>query len=265
MIKLKEILKDNPVLKRNCPKCKGWGHFFIRAGIPNVTKVCPMCKGTGIDPKKKSVKETRIIDPEASLSTGDITLYHGTTWAIAQKAKKGFLGPQPLKEYTVNILVNDFGESTDIAARYYDKHADYRKKDPRILYLTPNFRTARNYAVSNTEWGGEVITDILYRYVSEKYAQGGNAAYASKWIEDHRTKTPAVVTITVPLSMVFTHPHWVNPARKRILNILRNMRTHQKTYGYSKEEVKEIMEDFGEVFVYENIPAKYVQRIDRVE
>lgn len=215
--------------------------------------------------KLKSLIETRIIDPETALLTGDITLYHGTTWATALKAKKGFLGPQPLREYTINILVNDFGEKPDVAARYYDSHADYRKKDPRVLYLTANFDTARNYAVSNTEWGGEIITDILYRYASEKYAKQGHSEYAGKWIEEHRTKTPAVVTVTVPLKMVFTHPHWVNPARKRILSILRNIRTHMKTYGYTKEEVNELLENLGEFFVYENIPSKYVQRIDRVE
>lgn len=211
--------------------------------------------------KLKSLIETRIIDPETSLWTGDISLYHGTTWNTALKAKKGQLGPQPLKQYVVNILVNDFGEKPEIAERYYDQHADYRKNDPGVLYLSTSFRQARNYAVSNTEWGGEVITDVLYRYVSEKYAKQGKMEYARKWIEQHRTKTPAVVTVTVPFSMIFTHPHWVTPARKRILNIVRNIR--RMNYKYADKE--EMLEDFAiEVFVYENIPSKYVQRIDRV-
>lgn len=28
-----------------CPKCKGWGIIFIKAGIPNITETCPECKG----------------------------------------------------------------------------------------------------------------------------------------------------------------------------------------------------------------------------
>jgi hypothetical protein len=211
--------------------------------------------------KLKSLIETRIIDPTESLWTGDITLYHGTTWDAALKAKKGQLGPQPLRQYVVSILVNDFGEKPDVAERYYDAHADYRKHDPTVLYLSTSFRQARNYAVSNTEWGGEVITDVLYRYVSEKYAKQGRVEYARKWIEENRTKNPAVVTVTVPFSMVFTHPHWKTPARNRILNIVRNIRNMK--YRYADKE--EMLEDFAiEVFVYENIPAKYVQRIDRV-
>ncbi len=219
----------------------------------------PKCPSPMI--KLKSLLEAYILNPEEALSVGMITLYHGTTLQPALKAKKGELGPQNLKQIVVDVLVNEFDEDPQIAADYYEKYADYRKKDPKVLFLTPNFRTARNYAVSNTKWGGEVITDVLYRYSSEKFARRGHPEDARKWIEDNRTKEPAVVTITVPLSMVFTHPNWVTPARNRILNVIRNIK-RQTTKTISKEE---LLEDLDmEVFVYENIPRKYVQRIDKV-
>ena len=31
-----------------CPKCKGWGIIFIKAGIPNIVETCSNCKGTGV-------------------------------------------------------------------------------------------------------------------------------------------------------------------------------------------------------------------------
>ena len=30
---------------RNCQKCKGWGILWLKAGIPNITKICPVCHG----------------------------------------------------------------------------------------------------------------------------------------------------------------------------------------------------------------------------
>lgn len=35
------------ILKKPCPDCKGWGHKWIKAGIPNETQKCRTCKGTG--------------------------------------------------------------------------------------------------------------------------------------------------------------------------------------------------------------------------
>jgi len=41
---LNEVIGD-------CPRCMGWGHLYLRAGIPNLTQKCPRCKGTSQDPK----------------------------------------------------------------------------------------------------------------------------------------------------------------------------------------------------------------------
>jgi hypothetical protein len=85
---------------------------------------------------KETLTETRIIEPDQALHEGYITLYHGTIWPIALKAKKGQLGPQQIHELVTDILVKVFKESPQKANEYFDKHSRGRKNDPNLLYLT---------------------------------------------------------------------------------------------------------------------------------
>lgn len=48
---LNHMRKKKTYVERDCLECKGWGRLFIKAGIPNITKLCPTCKGTGVKPK----------------------------------------------------------------------------------------------------------------------------------------------------------------------------------------------------------------------
>lgn len=199
--------------------------------------------------KLKSLIETRIIEPEESLLVGDITLYHGTDYRTALKAKKEGLNPIDKKEKVVYILMMYFDENREDAEKIFDKY-NVRKNEPNVLFFTTKKESAIDYAKYTSKWQGEITYDILKRYFIDKNVPKeiiNNYLSISK---------PALITITVPLSMVLTHPHWETPARKRIYNIVRQMKKHP-----------EIAKNFNfafEVFVREKIPAKYIQRIDRI-
>lgn len=201
--------------------------------------------------KLKSLIETRVISPEESLLVGDITLYHGTTYPIALLAKKGELGPVKPGIYAMDILMRHFGETLESAKEIVKKHIGSRRTDPPRLFLTTRKETAEGYARSATKYGGECVMDILSPYLANKRIPP---------LEARRhllTDDPAVVTFTVPLSIVLTHPHWATPARKRILDIVRNIRKMSKVeWDWDRFSI--------EVFVAEKIPSKYLQRIDRI-
>jgi hypothetical protein len=77
---------------------------------------------------------------------------------------------------------------------------------------------------------------------------------------DHlKTNEPALVTMNIPLSMVLTHPNWNTPLRARLRSILNPIK---------REKYKHIWDNITdlrlEVFVKEKIPARFIQRIDKV-
>ena len=204
-----------------------------------------------------TLKETRIITPEESLYEGYITLYHGTTWPLALKAKKGELGPQPLRDLVINVLVNVFHETPSKAAEFYDKHSSIRRNDPAMLFLTTNKKSAEAYARSSTKYGGEILMDVLGQYFWNSPAYGDPKH--QKFVQEKlQTDEPAVVTVNVPLEMVLTHPHWITPLRSRLRDIRKNI--------LKNPELKHILSDdlSMEVFVKEKIPARFIQRIDRI-
>jgi uncharacterized protein YifE (UPF0438 family) len=195
----------------------------------------------------RNILETRIIDAESSLLVGDITLYHGTTWTVAKEAKRGRLAPQNLEEKVIVVLVNEFKVSSVKAKQIYDKYSTLRKGEPSVLFFTTDRKSAEKYARSTSKYGGEVVNDIVERYLR------GQGIFSNEVWDRLVTSEPTVVTITVPLSMTLTHPYWNTPASKRILDIVRSGRKWN------------IDRDFDiEVFIGELIPAKYVQRIDRI-
>jgi hypothetical protein len=200
--------------------------------------------------KLKSLIETRIIEPEDSLLVGDITLYHGTDYNIALEAKRGELGPVDTKEYVINILTTYFKEPPENAEKIYKKVIIYRNEsNPPRLFLTTDKEQAASYAKNSTIFGGEIVSIILFSYLNK------NNEY-----NRYRTIKPAVVTFTVPLSMVLTHPFWTTPARDRILSIIRQMRKRPEI----AKDINKLQPLGIEVFVKEKIPAKYFQRIDLV-
>lgn len=204
---------------------------------------------------KLLISETRIITPEESLLVGDITVYHGTTWTIAQNAKKGELKPINVIEAAVNMLVNQFGETLEYAKNIVKTSLSTRRRDPPRLFLTPNKESAISYAKACTPYGGESTHDVLGDYFSEKNIPWENIAGMIQ------TKEPAVITITIPLSLLLTHPHWNTPAIKRIRDTIRNM----KKYQYLYDDEPGLKKEFHiELLVDEAIPRKYIQRIDRV-
>jgi hypothetical protein len=203
---------------------------------------------------KQNIKETRIITPEESLYEGYITLYHGTTWPLALKAKKGELGPQDLEKLIVDILVNVYHETPMAAREIFEKYSSMRKKDPNFLFFTTNKKGAERYACSSTKYGGEIFYDVIGGYLWNK-----NKGEDLDKIKKHLfTDEPAIVTINVPLEMVLTHPNWNTPLRRRLRDIRKNI--------LKNPELKDVLSDDLniEVFVKENIPARFVQRIDRV-
>lgn len=206
--------------------------------------------------KQKPLNETRIISPELSLEEGYITLYHGTTWAIALQAKKGELGPQNLKKLIIDVLTNVFHETPRKSVEIFEKYIGDKRKDSNFLFLTNNKQDAENYARSATKYGGEIFMDILSAYMWN-YKNWPRESLDS--VRNYlQTDEPAIVTINVPLSMVFTHPNWNTPYRDRIRDILKNVRKNP--------ELRKHLDNLSmEVFVKEKIPAKFVQRIDRVE
>jgi len=207
-----------------------------------------------INRRNKRLTETRIITPEESLYEGYITLYHGTTWPIALKAKKGELGPQNLENLVVDVLVNVFHEDPKDAHEYYKKYSGQRKKDPKALFFTTKKEQAEMYSRSTTKYGGEIFFDVLSKYFWDKNKD--HRKYTD-FIRKLKTDEPAVITINVPLSMVLTHPHWITPAKDRIRDILKVIR--------QEPDLKDHLGDMTmEVFVKENIPARFVQRIDKV-
>lgn len=201
--------------------------------------------------KLKQLIETRIIDPHSSLTTGDITLYHGTTWDIAKLAKKGELGPVDPVDYVTNILVNHFNETEENARAIVKKHLGLRKKDPPRLFLTTDKEQAIRYAQGSSRYGGEMTVDVLGGYLSYNHPDR---------LKHILTNNPAIVILTVPVDMVLTHPHWITPLKKRLINIYYARKKHPEIYG----EIDKLKPGI-EVFVSEKIPAKYVQRIERVE
>lgn len=210
--------------------------------------------------QKQPLKETRIIQPEEALEEGYITLYHGTTWPVALKAKKGELGPQNLRSLVSNVLVNVFHENPQDAGEIYDREIKKNGGRPvpsqKVLFLTGDKETAERYACSATKYGGEIFADVLGQYIWDKNRNtNGNL---SDIMKSHlMTDQPAVITINVPLSMVFTHPDWRMPVRDKLRTILKNARENP--------ELRKHLKDMNiEVFVKETIPAKFIQRIDKV-
>jgi hypothetical protein len=203
---------------------------------------------------RQNIKETRIISPEESMYEGYITLYHGTIWPIALKAKKGELGPQNMEKLITDILVNVYHETPSSAKEIFDKYVDLRKKDPNFIFFTTRKEQAEDYARACTKWGGEMFKDVIERYLWSKNKEEDRGAIFRK-IE---TQEPAVVTVNVPLEMVLTHSHWSTPLRNKIRQIMKNMRNNP----YLKDVLST---DFDiEVSVKENIPARFVQRIDKI-
>jgi predicted CopG family antitoxin len=162
--------------------------------------------------KLKSLLETRIIDPQTSLSVGDITLYHGTNWEVAKRAKKGEMGPIDRKKMVINILMTRFGESKENAEKMYEKYAT-RKDEPNVLFLTTDKDQAIGYAKYTAQFGGEIVSDVLTRYIRDRKIpeEQFNRLFPSY--------EPAIVTVTVPLEMVLTHPYWSTSLKKRLLDI----------------------------------------------
>lgn len=231
--------------------------FFIHEAMNELAdKWNKRAHSYGIPPK--IVNETRIITPDESLYEGYITLYHGTTWPIALKAKKGELGPQELKSLTIDILMNVFHETSDQSLEIYNKYSS-RSKDPNLLFLTTSKEGAEAYARSATKYGGEIFHDIIGNYLWNK---GKNTNQYLSSLETHlKTNEPAVVTVNVPLSMVLTHSNWNTPLRSRIRKYLYNIRSQ-----YRPEDLDDHLKDLNfEVFVKEKIPRRFIQRIDRVE
>lgn len=204
--------------------------------------------------EKGSLQETRIITPEESLLEGYITLYHGTVWPIALKAKKGELGPQDMQKLVMNVLIDVFHETPQEAKKYYDKYVSIRRKDPSRLFLTTSRKGAEGYARSCTKWGGELFYDVISNYMYEKDQNIDREVLVKKL----KTDEPAIVTINVPLEMVLTHPHWTTPLKHRLRDIMANL----KKYPDIKDS---LFDNFNlEVFVKDKIPARFIQRIDKV-
>ena len=200
------------------------------------------------------ISETRIITPEESLYDGYITLYHGTIWPLALKAKKGELGPQNMEKLIVDVLVNVYHETPQDAKEYYEKYSKSRKEDPNVIFFTTDKSEAEDYARVSIKYGGELFYDVLGNYLWDKNKGINN----NNVFEKLQTNEPAVVTVNVPLSMVLSHPNWSTPFRSKIRQIMKNIRNNPEIKGSLSDNF-----DF-EVFVKENIPARFVQRIDRV-
>lgn len=204
--------------------------------------------------KLKQLLETRIIGPHSSLTTGDITLYHGTTWDIAKLAKKGELGPVDPVEYVVNILMAHFNKTEEEARNIVKVNLpSTRRKDPSRLFLTTDKEQATRYAQAASKYGGEMVTDMLSNYLP---GPRGKSDFYKHMITDN----PAVVIVTVPLEMVLTHPYWTTPLKRRLINIYYTLKKYSEIAKYIDE-----LQPGIEVFVSEKIPAKYIQRIERVE
>ncbi len=204
---------------------------------------------------RRNIKETRIITPEESLYEGYITLYHGTTWPLALKAKKGELGPQDMEKLIIDVLINVYHEAPQDAKKYYDKYSSSRKKDPSAIFFTTNKEGAEGYARAATKYGGELFMDVLSGYMCNKNKMTRPQAF-SKLLTDQ----PAIVTVNVPLEMVMTHPNWTTPLRNRLRYILDPIKREKY------KDIWQYIKDMDiEVFVKEKIPARFVQRIDRVK
>jgi hypothetical protein len=200
------------------------------------------------------ISETRIITPEESLYDGYITLYHGTIWPLALKAKKGELGPQNMEKLIVDVLVNVYHETPQDAKEYYEKYSKSRKEDPNVIFFTTDKSEAEDYARVSTKYGGELFYDVLGNYLWDKNKGINN----NNAFEKLQTNEPAIITVNVPLSMVLTHPLWSTPFRSKIRQIMKNIKNNPEIKG-------SLSDNFNfEVFVKENIPARFVQRIDRV-
>lgn len=196
------------------------------------------------------IKETRIIDPIASLLVGDITLYHGTTLSISKKAKMGELGPTNLKQKIKDMFKDLNVSEQDYEYILHNCASSWRiEHDPNVLFLTTRRKDAENYAKTSTKYGGEIFSDIV------------RAIYRNVTNPVHPTNEPAVITITVPLQLVYTHPFWKTPLKQRIKSVLQQM----KRYENNEDIYNYIREMNFECFVYEPIPARYIQRIDLVK
>jgi hypothetical protein len=203
----------------------------------------------------KELIETKIIRPEEALMEDNITLYHGTNYITALKAKKTGIGPIDKKKIITYILMMHFDESETDANRIFDQYFNksLRVDQPNALFLTTNKNSAINYATFNAKWGGELMFDILSKYIKDKKVPDDIVRSYHEYIDK-----PALITLNVPLSLVFTHPHWKTPLK----DILKRSRLHRRREIYTDWDKYPL--DFGEVYVYEHIPAKYVQRIDRI-
>ena len=201
--------------------------------------------------KLKQLLETRIIDPHQSLTTGDITLYHGTTWDIAKMAKRGELGPVDPSQYVAKVLVAHFGKTEEEAMQIVKVNLPrIRREEPPRLFLTTDKEQATRYAMAATKYGGEMVADVLINYMDYNYPDR---------LKHLITGNPAVVVFTVPLEMVLTHPHWTTPLKKRLISIYYTIKKHPDI----AKDIDELKPGI-EVFVSEKIPAKYFQRIERV-
>lgn len=204
---------------------------------------------------KSLLFETRIISTENSLLVGDITVYHGTTWTIAQNAKKGELKPINITQSIIDLLINRFGESPEYAQNIVKKSLVLRRSDPPRLFLTPNKASAIGYAKCCSPYGGESTVDVLGNYFSEKRIPFENIAGMIQ------TKEPALITITIPIKLLLTHPHWNTPAISRLRTIIQNTRKYE--YRYTNKE--DVLSQLNiELFVDMPIPKQYIQRIDKL-
>lgn len=199
--------------------------------------------------------ETKIIRPEEALMEDNITLYHGTNYITALKAKKQGIGPIDQKKIITHILMMYFNESETDANRIFDEYFNKtsRVDQPNALFLTTVKKEAVHYATFTAKWGGELMYDILSKYIKDKKVPEDIVKSYHEYIDK-----PALITLNVPLYLAFTHPHWKSPLK----DILKKHLFFKRSQRYTDWDKYPL--DFSEVYVYEYIPAKYIERIDRI-
>jgi len=198
--------------------------------------------------------EFQEIDPLQALNAKAITLYHGTTMGTAMLAKKGELGPIDMATQVRAFMKARGGDKRDID--YYIKKAEAHVKNesPNVLYLALTKDSAGSYAKKTGGVGGEFLRTVMFM------SAHGNV---SSHLFD-----PVVITVTLPLSMVFTHPNFKTPisdSLNKIINMKMDIHSNTTFQFRNKKELLQIIYDnITEVFVYDKIPSKYIQRIEKV-
>ncbi|MCK9458435.1 MAG: hypothetical protein M0R80_02180 [Proteobacteria bacterium] len=195
-----------------------------------------------------------------------VELYHGTSSALLPIIKTNGLVPpdECLESYAIKIIKSYGVAASPQLMEWIHKYAiSSRANEPNnkianVIYLTPKFENAKNYAKSTHKFGGEMAADI-WRAINVIESKKRGLPKMQEIIPPiYKESHPVVLEVEIPSKWMNTY-HDLAQRYKDALDYWATLK--------SKPDVHDFMEkEFGrfEIRVEETIPASMIRKIHAI-